>query len=228
VKPSIRSAVLLCCATVAAHAQSTPYEFVSRVTGSTDYFALNYLPGDGELPYYPNGATFDITTRALIDYSGGSYIYVPEVNIELTISANGGPALTKTLTGSLQLSSSVNASGTVSVWQSVSGGDFVYFSLDQYFETYLPAGAAYTGLAMNVPFGPTAGSLDYRVTADHQQVFLNWIYADFENSSFTLSPVPEPTTWAMLAAGMLVTGSALRRRRGGQGTGGRGVVHEQA
>jgi len=38
------------------------------------------------------------------------------------------------------------------------------------------------------------------MSADYQQVLLGFMSGTVENVSFSLSPVPKPNTWAMLAA----------------------------
>ena len=224
-KPFVRSAVLLCCVMAATHAQSATYELVSRVVGSTDWVLLDSLPGFANLPWVHGDTTFDVTTRALVEYSGSGSLQQNETNAEMSISVRGEPALTSTVRGSLFISTG-RVGPDIHIYQSFMGGDdWKFFSLDQTFKTYAQPGADYTSLPSSVPFGATTGYLDYTIYVDHQQVIVGDMEGTIESASFTLTPVPEPTTWAMLVAGMLVTGSVLRRRRIWESPGDHGITH---
>lgn len=222
---TIRSAVFACCALVAGYTQAAQYQLTSHVTGVARYFSI-YDFGFHDLEATGPATPFEITYRAVIDYAGtGSYSSPWRFPVDVTIALGGGAAQTSTILGSF------------SVYRTTftSGPDAGKSYLQQYFSVYAATDSWDTGLAFNqtmelpgelasdpdslpfsVPFTASSGILDYGIYAatDVGNMYFGGADGQVTGMSFTLVPVPEPTGWAMLGAGLLLTGAAARRRAG--------------
>lgn len=221
--PILRAAALLCCA-AAIQAHAAPYQLTSHVSGVGEFSLYHFgidVQSDG-------WAAYDVTYRATIDYNGsGPYDSTVDIPVEVTIAVAGKPVQTSTITGAFSIERTSYIHGPnvgksyllqrLSVYAPSSS-----WKLGMTFEQTMEFDGTLASGPDNLPFalsaGPSSGSLNYYVYAatDVGDMGAGSAYGTITNMSFTLAPVPEPTGWAMLGAGLLLTGAVARRRQRGQ------------
>ncbi|WUR14926.1 PEP-CTERM sorting domain-containing protein [[Empedobacter] haloabium] len=218
---TLPAATLLCCVLVTGHAQAAPYQLTSHVGGVATYFNIDGY-GFHDLVDGSGHTAFDITWRALIDYSGsGDYASPGYGAVELTIAINGQPAQTSTIEGLFFVDrsnfSSTPEAGTAFVTQSLiimpmGWGNGLSFRQATAFPPDLASDPG--SLPAHVPAGASSGRIEYSLYYSNEEGEFRYggIDGQVTDMSFTLVPVPEPAGWAMLGAGLLLTGVVARRR----------------
>ncbi|WUR14927.1 PEP-CTERM sorting domain-containing protein [[Empedobacter] haloabium] len=172
------------------------------------------------------GDRFDITYRAVVDYSGfGQYGSYGSIPVEITFGLNGFEGQTNTIMGGLSMYRTRYTSGPdvgktylsfsfVSNFLVEPNRGFEFYHLVE-FDGALAANPY--SLPFNVP--ETASSGDMMAVFYERGWSETHYYGEaggpIDSISFSLTPlpVPEPAGWAMLGAGLLLTGAVARRRR---------------
>ncbi len=159
----------------------------------------------GALPGQNSAIPFDISESGYV--VGNSSINGGSGSVPFIWSAAGGmvavPLPAGTSQGSLR---GVNDSGwAVGIASSAFAVPFLYDGTNSYtIESLLPAGSGWT-------FNNTSNAA-YAIT--NSGVIVGTSVINGLTHAFVMTPVPEPGTWALMLAGLAVTGAAsLRRRR---------------
>jgi len=207
------NAKFLALAAVAAMAVSAPASAVTVLTfeGIPDQAPV----GDFYAPDY----TFSPATLALIDQdAGGTGNFANEPSpstVMFFLDANNAILdVTNGFDTGFSFYYSSSTAATVTVYEGANGTGNILAQLDldaQGFDncTGDPFGDFCNWTAIGVTFDGIARSIDFGGTANQ---------TGFDNITFGSDTpgnpgVPEPTTWAMMIAGLAVVGASMRRRR---------------
>lgn len=195
----------------AAHASTTSYSF-SGVTS----LAMGSIPGG--TPFTGTFSYDPAATGVSTSYYGGTQNLFANAYSALTMTI-GGKTVTEGAPGTMALYNNVNPPNSIPV------GDSLYTFNPLNGQGPLHSGGSFTGLTPNfiyLGFVDSSGkvfpgnSLPSKLSlASFNEAFIGINYGPTTTiSSLTsLSPVPEPGTWAMMIAGLGILGSAARHRK---------------
>ena len=184
----------------------------SHCCGSVSIFSGNYSPLGN--PQWL-GARFSLSAPAHVDGIGADFSYFEGTIFGAIVSLDNAGALPE---GNPFTSTNVLAEITID------GGDPIYpVNVDLTSGSYgLVFGSGYfgtqgfSGIWQTDVVDPNGSFFDYSNGGQRPGGPL-WQEAGFQGTQFTvtgsLSPVPEPASWAFMLAGIAVTGAMLRSRR---------------
>ena len=229
------SATFVLCATSAA--LSTPANAATQSLATAGY-TFSY---DDSFWGISGGTTFsntgDVFTFANLGYavsvsgSNGTGGFSDAAGSAVTVTANSGYALDKIVTqasGTFQATAGNNVAASASVLASLVtswdvGAQYPSFSGSQGRATYLATnGNIDTGnftVKTSVFDGPTSSAVGYIqlvgqvATAGRSSASISLDSVSFTVTSSSVSPVPEPESYAMLVAGLGLLGAVARRRK---------------